>query len=144
MRFLATLRDRYGFTRTELSVIAVLGLTYAAGSVLRWASGTRDPADVPAFDYRSIDSVFLSRSVLKPAADSVRRGSLDRTTLPVDLNAAGMAELETLPGIGPKLAERILSYRRDHGNFRAVGDLVNVKGIGPKKLERLRPFVTAR
>jgi competence protein ComEA len=46
--------------------------------------------------------------------------------------------LETLPGVGPVLAERIVSYRRDHGPFATVDDLLDVPGIGEAKLASLR------
>lgn len=62
----------------------------------------------------------------------------------VNLNRATAADLETLPGIGPSLAQRILDYRRDHGPFRTVEELQNVSGIGPKKFEELRPYVTVQ
>jgi competence protein ComEA len=59
----------------------------------------------------------------------------------VHMNEATAAELRTLPGIGPKLAERILDARARQP-FRSVDDLRRVSGIGPKTLERLRPLVT--
>ncbi len=62
----------------------------------------------------------------------------------VDVNRAGVAELDTLPGIGPSLERRIVDYRQAHGPFRRVEDLLRVPGIGPSKLEQLRPHVTLR
>ncbi|MGI9174621.1 MAG: ComEA family DNA-binding protein [Rhodothermales bacterium] len=61
---------------------------------------------------------------------------------PINLNQATAAELETLPRIGPKIAERILSYRAAHGPFKRVQDLTDVQGIGEKTLARLEPLVT--
>ena len=61
--------------------------------------------------------------------------------LRIDINRAGAAELEKLPRIGPKTAERILAFRDAYGAFRTVNDLQQVKGIGPKTLELLRPHV---
>lgn len=60
----------------------------------------------------------------------------------VNINTAGLEELQRLPGIGPALAERILEYRQEHGRFGSVEELEEVKGIGPKKLEKMRPFVS--
>jgi competence protein ComEA len=62
-------------------------------------------------------------------------------TRPIDVNRATAAELERLPGIGPKMSQRIVAERRN-GLFRSAEDLRRVPGIGPKTLERLRPFVT--
>lgn len=61
--------------------------------------------------------------------------------LHIDINRAGASELEKLPRIGPKTAERILAFRDAYGAFRSVNDLQQVKGIGPKTLELLRPHV---
>jgi competence ComEA-like helix-hairpin-helix protein len=57
---------------------------------------------------------------------------------PVDLNRAGVEELDTLPGIGPVLARRIVEHRAAHGPFRRPEDLLAVRGIGPRLFERLR------
>ena len=59
----------------------------------------------------------------------------------IDPNLASQADLETLPGIGPVLAQRIIDYRRAHGPYKKIADLRKVSGIGPKKLEKLRPYV---
>jgi competence protein ComEA len=60
----------------------------------------------------------------------------------VDLNTADAAALETLDGIGPALAQRILAYRAAHGGFRTVNDLQNVTGIGPKKFAAIKANVS--
>src|SRR5690625_6888921 len=63
------------------------------------------------------------------------------TSEPVDLNNADAAALQTLPGIGPALADRILAHRRDNGPFGSVDDLMAVSGIGPATFARLRELV---
>lgn len=60
----------------------------------------------------------------------------------VNLNTATEAELETLPGIGPKKAQAILEYRETHGFFSSYEALLDVDGIGPATLERLKPYLT--
>jgi competence protein ComEA len=60
---------------------------------------------------------------------------------PVDLNAADETQLETLPGIGPGLAQRILAYRELNGPFTAVDDLLDVGGMTERKFQRLAPYV---
>ncbi|MEE6286798.1 ComEA family DNA-binding protein [Georgenia sp. MJ173] len=60
----------------------------------------------------------------------------------VDLNQADQAALETLPGVGPAIAQRILDWRATNGRFHSVDELDEVPGIGPATMERLRPRVT--
>ena len=61
---------------------------------------------------------------------------------PVSLNTAGLAALDTLPGVGPVLAQRILDWRSAHGRFTSVDELGEVSGIGEKLLAQLTPLVT--
>jgi competence protein ComEA len=60
---------------------------------------------------------------------------------PVDINTAGSAELESVPGIGKSLAQRILTFREKNGAFASVDDLLKVQGIGEKSLQKLRPYL---
>lgn len=62
----------------------------------------------------------------------------------VDLNAAGLEELEGLPWVGPVRARQILEVRRRRGGFRSVDELVEVPGIGARTVDRLREFVYVR
>lgn len=59
----------------------------------------------------------------------------------VDLNTADAAALETLPGVGPVLAGRILAWRAEHGRFSSVDELAEISGIGPSLLARLSDLV---
>lgn len=60
----------------------------------------------------------------------------------VNLNTATAAQLESLPGIGAKTAERIIEYREKNGPFKKIEDLMNVKGIGEKSFLKLKPRLT--
>ncbi len=60
----------------------------------------------------------------------------------LDLNRATEQDFDALPGIGPKLAERIMAHRQSVGAFHSLDELRAVKGIGKKKFERIRPLVT--
>ena len=59
----------------------------------------------------------------------------------VSLNAASVAELDELPGVGPVTAQKIVDYRAAHGGFRTVDDLDAIPGIGPVRIDQLRELV---
>lgn len=60
----------------------------------------------------------------------------------VNINTADAETLGTLPGVGPSLAQRIIDYRKEHGPFKAVDELLNVRGIGDRSLARFRERLT--
>jgi competence protein ComEA len=60
----------------------------------------------------------------------------------VDLNTATLEELESLPGIGPSIAQRIIDYREANGPFEKAADVVNVSGIGPATFEQIKDRIT--
>ena len=62
----------------------------------------------------------------------------------VNVNKANSAQLQTLNGIGPSKAQEILTYRKAHGAFKTVDELVNVKGIGAKTLQGMKTQVSVR
>jgi len=134
-------------TPDEARALAVLAVLVAAGAGLTVLE-SRQP-EVLALTLG--DSLALGFSA--PAADTVPppvpRTAPDTTARSaygadgrLDLNRASAEELEALPGIGPKTAERIVADRTKRGRFRAVKDLRRVKGIGVKTLARLAPHLT--
>ena len=77
-----------------------------------------------------------------PARTLTPAGSAQKGSTPVNINTATAEELQTLPRIGPAMAQRIIAWREAHGGFRSVDELDAVPGIGPSMLENLRPLVT--
>jgi competence protein ComEA len=74
-----------------------------------------------------------------PVASGSRGGA---TAGPVNLNTATVDDLDTLPGVGPVMAGRIVDWRTQHGRFASVDQLREVSGIGDRTFERLAPLVT--
>ena len=65
-----------------------------------------------------------------------------KTTSLVNINTATQTELETLPGIGPSIALKIINYRKENGKFSNVEELKHVNGIGDNKFEAMKKYVT--
>ena len=61
----------------------------------------------------------------------------------VNINSASAEQLTTLPGVGPKLAARILDYRQKSGAFKSVSELMHVRGIGEKNLKKIEQYLSA-
>jgi competence protein ComEA len=101
------------FRRTQLALVLVVVFALAAG------------AAAPA--------LAAAPAAPKAAASEAR---------PVDLNSADSAALESVPGIGKSLSQRILAFREKNGPFQSVDDLLKVQGVGEKSIQKLRPYLT--
>ena len=75
-----------------------------------------------------------------PAAQESSESARPAAT--VNINTATAEQLASLPGIGPKTAERILEYRQKNGSFKKIEELMNVKGIGEKSFLKLKPRIS--
>lgn len=96
---------------------------------------------VPSIDERDPEAPAEPLVRLPAVGDGSSAGGGGVVEQPVDLNRAAEAELQTLPGIGPALAARIVAWRNDNGGFASVDELESVPGIGPAKLAELRELV---
>jgi comEA protein len=79
---------------------------------------------------------------LRRMADSIMHSRMVAADAPVNINTATAVELESLDGIGPVLARRIVAYREQHGPYKDVAELDAVTGIGPKRLASIRDRCT--
>ncbi len=122
-----------GLTAAERRGARVLAVLLALGTLTdlyRARHPDRAPAPPPVAP--------SANAQLAPAAAALAPVAIRPT---VDLDHASAAELDQLPGIGPVLAARIVEHRERHGRFRRVEELLAVPGIGPRLLERLRPWL---
>ena len=152
-------------TPDELRALALLAALLAVGAALTWLDArhprilTLTLGDSLALGAPASDIPDEVRGAPGAAFDSLGPGPGAVANRPIeshadpeksafgidgrlDLNTATADELEGLPGIGPKTAQRILEDRRMRGPFRRPSDLTRVKGIGPKTLARLTPLIT--
>jgi competence protein ComEA len=112
---------------------------------LQAAGGPTVEADLEQLNLAAVvqdqDQIIVPRHTmgLAPGSSSSVQGS---STDLVNVNTADNETLQTLPGIGPVLAGRIIDYRNTHGPFGTIDSLVEVKGIGAATLEKLRPLIT--
>lgn len=117
---------------------------------LRAAGGAREGADVTGLNQARVLTDGEQVLVGLPAAQSAAAGAEGNggsgtaqagPAAPVSLSTATVEQLDTLPGVGPVLAQHIIDYRTEHGGYRSVDELREVDGIGDRRFADLRPLV---
>jgi len=127
-------------------------VTLSAGSLLVDAleavGGAADDADLDGINLAAAladnQHVTVPRRAAtpQPAIEVVAPVGAAPVVILVDINTASAAELETLPHIGPAMAQRIIAYREAHGPFARIEDIQNVEGIGPTRYKDLASLIT--
>lgn len=110
----------------------------AAGLILLLASPRRgQPIQLIPAPTRQATSVQLATEIeITPTASPE-----PTVAFPININTATVEELQQLPGIGPTLAQNIVSYREIHGPFERIEQIQNVPEIGPLTFEAIMPFI---
>lgn len=80
-------------------------------------------------------------NISEDAGENVVDNNMDKTEEKVNINKASQTELETLSGIGPSTALKIINYREENGDFEKIEDIKNVPGIGEAKYESLKESI---
>ncbi len=94
---------------------------------------------------RILGMALVALALLTPYSNAQERAPKPApatAAAPVNLNTATVAQLETLPGIGLKTAERIIEYRQKNGGFKKIEDLMNVRGVGERSFLKLKAMIT--
>ncbi|MFQ5569407.1 MAG: ComEA family DNA-binding protein [Rhodothermales bacterium] len=157
MRWIYRLQQHVAITQSECNVIVALAFLFGLGLTARYVQS--QPTPLPDSVRTESERLFKQRSeqpvpemrvqavpvvpavtVKEPTPPASRQQAIS-SEVRLNLNQATASQLQRLPRIGPKLAERILAYREEHGPFRRVQDLVQVRGIGEKTLARLKPLL---
>ena len=88
----------------------------------------------------ALSTSSLSAQTKAPVAKATA-GTTAAAAAPVNLNTATADQLATIPGVGAKMAERIIDYRQKNGGFKKVEDLMNVSGVGEKSFLKMKPLI---
>ena len=134
--------------KERLGYVGIVGLLlFGVGYI--GAQRLRRPAQIvfetPMAESKSAAPIGeVKTSATKPptaAPSATKGGKVIAAPGSISLNKATEAELETLPGVGPATARKILDYRSESSGFHSIDELRHVKGIGPKKLEAVRKYL---
>ncbi|PJF45030.1 MAG: hypothetical protein CUN55_01025 [Phototrophicales bacterium] len=109
------------------------------------AGGVTDDADLTRVNLAELlrdGQMIVVPSKSEITSDEVLAQPTANAPLLININTATLDELETLPGVGPSLAQAIIEYRETNGPFTSIDELDNVSGIGERTLENLRPYIT--
>lgn len=139
------------------SLLLKLGMFAVTMGVVFWIGWTLPPSLDRSRDLATIPSEDSTADGVSGGGDPTGTVSSPVASMPdqlsaavpkrfhkglLDLNRATEEDFDALPGIGPRLAERILEYRKSAGAFHSLDELRAVKGIGKKTFERIRPLIT--
>ena len=122
---------------TENADITKVNLAYIVedGTKIKIPSASEeDIGDEDIIDSKSGDNIIIEENTV----------SSNNSTQTININKATEKEFETLPGIGPSLASKIIEYRNQNGKFGSIEDIKNVNGIGDSKYEKIKDLITVK
>lgn len=155
------LSARLGLTRSEITVVSLLAALLLIGSVLQRLQAVEERevvekrAEAALFSEAELDSLIalaaiqqeqvheqVAAAVSQERSNTPKNGNR-RLSGPIAFNSADSRELQLIPGIGPVIAERLVTFRNNAGGrIESIDRLLEVKGIGRKKLETLKKHLT--
>lgn len=114
--------------KKTVAIIAVLGIFVFLAVAPVSAKDPMDPAK--------------SATEVTQAAETAKETAKETTIEKININQADLAALSQIKGLGPEMAQNILTYRQEVGAFETPEDLMKVKGIGEKTFEQIKPFIS--
>lgn len=130
-----------------LVMLLVAGTSFLLGSSVNKKTGEQTVSDSssntpPQQSVISDISTSLQNPAPVPVTSSNTSAPSSAISAIVNINTGTLAELDTLPGIGPAYAQAIINYRSTNGSFIRIEDIQKVKGIGPKTFEKMKSRIT--
>lgn len=122
--------------REQIGVLLLAGILLMSGLLLL------KQKDTPATFTEGASSSNYSSNVSEKSATSSSQQTSDSKNSLVNINKASLEELDTLPGIGPSTAQKIIDYRIQNGPFPNIQAIDNVSGIGPSKYLQIKDLIT--
>lgn len=124
----------------ELKKNLVLGLIIIAASITGYFLRESETQSYVVETETIADDLF---NTYPPNADDVEDAPPAKDGK-ININTASLEQLQTLEGIGPKKAERIILFRKEHGNFEVIEDIMKIDGIGRKTFEKFKDNITVK
>lgn len=127
-------------SRISDAINAAGGLTSDANSKnINLAQKVSDGQKIYIPNNTEDEEIVEQSSIINNATSNI---GFSENNEPVNINTATQTEFETLPGIGPTTASKIISYRKENGNFKTIEDIQNVSGIGESKYSQIKDRIT--
>lgn len=135
--------ERWGLTPGEKRAVIILIAAVLIGTGYRIIQRALLPASISISveDSLAIEAIRGAWEGKKQPAKSTEEADGLTTARLIDINTANQSLLESLPGVGPVIASRIVELRDTRGGFQSAEELLDVPGIGPVKLERIKPLI---
>ena len=124
--------------KPKISALLLVTVVFAAFTLGFFAGSTRNRDGITV----SVPSSFMTVPATEAIEETEPVQETETVTFPISINLAGKEEFMALPGIGEVLAQRIVDYRTENGDFSNPEDLLNVEGIGKKRLEDIMDLIT--